>query len=131
MEPTSMGPTARKAMARTLPLLPLAAGLSLAASALVFTAGRASAQQTGYGQTLGTSPQERQLYDSGPGGKGDSILDATNPIDLMNRIRRSTAMEEATPPGSAVDQALKEFEAQTAPPRAGAASPGSGLMQGP
>jgi len=113
----------------------MAAGLPLVAFSVLlavgFTVGPANAQQTGYGQTLGTSPQERQLYESGPGGKGDSILDATNPIDLMNRIRRSTALDEATPPGTAVDQALRDFEAQSAPRPAAPASPGSGLMQGP
>jgi len=113
----------------------MAAGLPLVAFSVLlavgFTGGPAHAQQTGYGQTLGTSPQERQLYESGPGGKGDSILDATNPIDLMNRIRKSTALDEATPPGTAVDQALRDFEAQSAPRPAAPASPGSGLMQGP
>jgi hypothetical protein len=77
------------------------------------------AQPTGYGQTLGTSPQERQMYDGGPSGRENSILDATNPIDLMNRIRRSTALDDATPPGTAIDQALREFDSQSAPGTSG------------
>jgi hypothetical protein len=89
-------------------------GVALCLSA----AGAARAQQGGYGQTLGTSPMERQIYDYGPGGKpsgGGSILDSTNPIDLMNKLRRGTAMQDATSPESAIDQALKDFEAQPAP----------------
>lgn len=85
----------------------------------------AAAQQAGYGQTLGTTPMERQLYDGGTGRpSGGSILDSTNPLDLMNRIRRSTAMDEATPPASAIDQALQQLEAQSTPAAgAGAATP--------
>lgn len=91
------------------------APLGLAFLALAAPLAPVRAQQTGYGQTLGTSPQERQMYDGSSPGKQNSILDATNPIDLMNRIRRSTAMEDATPPGTAIDQALREFDAQSAP----------------
>jgi len=68
----------------------------------------------GYGQTLGTSRQERQVFD--PGSKDNSsILDSTNPLDLMNKLRRSTALDDATSPGSAIDQALKEYEVKAAP----------------
>ncbi|WP_159817524.1 hypothetical protein [Cyanobium sp. Copco_Reservoir_LC18] len=81
--------------------------------------GEARAQQAGYGQTLGTSIQERQLYDYGPSKSGSgsgSILDSTNPLDLMNKLKRSTALEDATPPSSAIDQALREFDAQAPKP---------------
>ena len=73
----------------------------------------AEPQLQGYGQTLGTSPQERQVFD--PGSKDSSILDSTNPLDLMNKLRRSTALDDATSPGSAIDQALKEYEAKATP----------------
>ena len=67
----------------------------------------------------GQSKQEQQIYDYGPGsgsGKGGgSILDSTNPMDLMNKLRKSTAMDEATPPGDAIDQALKALNAPPAP----------------
>lgn len=68
----------------------------------------------------GMSTQEKQIYDYGPGGsngtsKQGSILDSTNPIDLMNKIRRGTAMDDATPPGDAVDAALKELNAAQTP----------------
>jgi hypothetical protein len=74
------------------------------------------AQQAGYGQTFGTTPMERQVYDGGAGRpSGGSILDSPNPIELMNRLRRGAAMEDATPPASAIDQALRELEVQSNP----------------
>lgn len=108
--------------ARSLPplrrrfrLLPSALGAGLLAAPLL-AAAPAPAQQAGYGQTLGTSPMERQMYEGGSGRPNSgSILDSTNPIDLMNKLRRSSAMDEATPPASAIDQALQQFEAQPAP----------------
>lgn len=51
-------------------------------------------------------------------GKGSSVLDSVNPIDLMNKIRRSTALDDATPPSEAIDQALKEYSTQTTGPAA-------------
>ena len=36
-------------------------------------------------------------------------------MDLMNKLRKSTAMDEATPPGDAIDQALKALNAPPAP----------------
>ena len=75
----------------------------------------AAAQQAGYGQTLGSSQQEREV-DFGTGPKrSSSILDSTNPLDLMNKLRRGTALDNATPPGDAVDAALKDFQVQSAP----------------
>ena len=56
-------------------------------------------------------PQERELYNTIPGSeqKG-SILDATNPMELMNILRRATSMDDATSPSDAVDEALRSFE---------------------
>lgn len=74
----------------------------------------ALAQQQGSGQGLNT-PQQQRVLDEGTGGPArSSVLDATNPIDLMNRIRRATAMDDATPPGDAIDAALRDFNAQPA-----------------
>jgi hypothetical protein len=102
--------------------------IALPAVALaLLPAGQGLAQESGYGQTLGTSPMERQLYEYGPGKSGDTILDTTNPLDLMNKLRRSTALEEATPPSSAVDQALREFDLQMTQP---APSGSSGQLEG-
>ena len=72
----------------------------------------AQAQESGYGQTLGTygNEQLQKPFDEPMG--LESILDATNPLDLMNRIRRATALDDATPPNTAIDAALMEFEAQ-------------------
>lgn len=69
----------------------------------------------------GVSTQEKQIYDYGPAGtngtsRQGSVLDSTNPIDLMNKIRRGTAMDDATPPGDAVDAALKDLDAQSPGP---------------
>ena len=101
---------------------PLSLSLIALATATLAVGGPVGAQVAGYGQTMGTSPQERQVYDGG--GSKSSVLDATNPIDLMNRLRRSTAMDDATSPGQAVDTALKEFEAPApAPARPGLAGP--------
>ncbi len=59
-------------------------------------------------------PQERELYQTSPSSSDNgSILEATNPLDLMNRLRRATAMDDATSPSDAIDEALKIFEQQT------------------
>lgn len=76
----------------------------------------------------GQSVQEQQIYDYGPNPKPRGLLDATNPLELMNRLRRGTALDNATNPGDAVDQALRDLESQSAP--AGRAS-GSGAMKAP
>ena len=94
----------------------------------------------GYSQPLGLSPQDRQLFGNGSGGgSGSGVgppgsssgLDITNPIDLINRIRRSTALDDATPPASAVDQALKALEAQPGPAPAGPAAGRRPAVSGP
>ena len=56
-------------------------------------------------------PQEREMYNTLPGSaqKG-TILDATNPMELMNRLRRASAMDNATAPSDAIDQALRALE---------------------
>lgn len=108
-----------------------AAALALATLSDLGFGGTAMAQQAGYGQTLGTSPMERQIYGTGSSGGSGTPLDARNPIDLMNQLRRSTALDDATPPSSAVDQALKDLEKTSAPapsrPPAGLATPGASL----
>ena len=80
------------------------------------------AQQQGYGQTLdGVSGGGAASLGAGSGsGKGGSVLDAVNPIDLMNKIQRSQSLNDATPPGDAIDQALREYQSQ--PSASGAAA---------
>lgn len=86
------------------------AALPIALLSLTTVVDRAEAQLSGDYQ----SPQERDLYNTVPGNndKG-TILDATNPMDLMNRLRRSTAMDDATVPSDAIDAALKALELES------------------
>jgi hypothetical protein len=75
----------------------------------------------------GLSTQEQRIYDYGPGGsngtsKSGAVLDTANPLDLMNKIRKGTAMDDATPPTDAVDAALRALEVQT-PAAPGPAAP--------
>ncbi len=103
-------------MTRSFSLQACAAGVGAMA---LLMGGEARAQQAGYGQTLGTSIQERQLYDYGPSKSGSgsgSILDSTNPLDLLNKLKRSSALDDATPPSSAIDQALRDFDAKAPKP---------------
>ena len=67
----------------------------------------------------GQSKQEQQFYDYGPssGKSSGSLLDSANPMDLMNKLRKSTAMDDATPPGDAIDQALKLLNSPPPPPQ--------------
>ena len=61
--------------------------------------------------------QQRDVFQTAPGQKDkNSVLDATNPMELMNRLRRANAMNDATPPSDAIDAALKALEvSQPAP----------------
>ena len=59
--------------------------------------------------------EERQLYG---GGDNSDVLDATNPMDLINRLRQSGMMDNATPPSDAIDAALKAYETAPASPAA-------------
>ena len=94
----------------------LLGSVDLGASSLWQPAG---AQQQGYGQTMdnatGTGSGSGSSSMGSGMGKGGSVLDAVNPIDLMNKIRRNQALDDATPPGDAVDQALKDYQSQTTP----------------
>lgn len=104
--------------------IPAVVAWGVLSAPLLLPVAPAAAQQAGYGQTLGTTPMERQLYDGTGRPNSGSILDSTNPIDLMNKIRRGTAMDDATPPSSAIDQALQQLDAQTAPAGSQAAAGG-------
>ena len=52
--------------------------------------------------------EEREIY--GDTNDSGSILDVANPMDLLNQIRRATAMDDATPPSDAIDAALKAYQ---------------------
>ena len=70
------------------------------------------------------TPEERSMYDDTPGGDSPTpLFDPMNPMGLMHLLRKATAMDEATPPSDAIDQALQSFESQesnleTSPPSA-------------
>jgi hypothetical protein len=90
--------------------------------------GAARAQEKGYGQTISSPQQEREL-DYGTGtNRGGSVIDSANPIDLMNKLRKATAMDNATPPGDAVDAALRDFHS---PPAAPATASPATMVKGP
>ena len=55
-------------------------------------------------------PQEREIHNTfSRDQKNGAIIDATNPMDLINRLRQATAMDNATTPSDAIDEALKAF----------------------
>ncbi len=97
---------------------------------LLAVASAGQAQVQGYGQTI-DSPQQQRELDAGSGGPSrNSGLDVTNPIDLMNRLRRASAFDNATPPSDAIDAALRDFQPQPQP-QSQQVGPGSGLIQAP
>ena len=54
--------------------------------------------------------QEQNLYNYGAKGPNNSVLDVANAMELMNRLRNSSSMDNATSPKDAVDAALKQFD---------------------
>jgi len=105
-----------------------AAVASVIGVASVAGVGAARAQEKGYGQTISSPQQEREL-DYGTGtNRGGSALDSANPIDLMNKLRKATSMDNATNPGDAVDAALRDFHS---PPAAPASASPAATVKGP
>ncbi|QNI70042.1 hypothetical protein [Cyanobium sp. NS01] len=99
-------------------VLGLAVAAALAGASAGLVASPSRAQQAGYGQTLGgpLGTNDEDFGTGAPRSSGGNILDATNPMDLMNRLRRATALDDATSPGDAVDAALQDFNSQPASP---------------
>ena len=59
----------------------------------------------------GEIPQEREIHNTfGTTGGKATILDATNPLELMNILRESQSMQNATSPSDAIDDALKALD---------------------
>ena len=54
--------------------------------------------------------EETDIFGNGSETGSSPILDATNPMDLINRLRQSEAMRDATPPSDAIDAALMDFQ---------------------
>ena len=68
-----------------------------------------SAQETG----LSDIPREREIHNTFSTNKDKgTILEATNPIELINRLRDATALDNATSPSDAIDEALRALEPQ-------------------
>ena len=83
-----------------------AAPLLITVASLVLLVIPVSAQVDGGYQNR----EEREIFSTSPGGDSGAILDATNPMDLINRIQRAGAMDDATPPSDAIDAALMDFQ---------------------
>tara|TARA_B100000700_G_scaffold145075_1_gene161366 strand:+ start:1797 stop:2132 length:336 start_codon:yes stop_codon:yes gene_type:complete len=70
-----------------------------------------------YAQTTETKQlrEKREVHNifSDQNDKG-SIFEATNPLDLMNRLKKASAMDSATAPSDAIDDALKAFDSEIA-----------------
>ena len=59
------------------------------------------------------SDEKLEIYKSlDDGNERDSSLPST-PMELMNLLQRSSAMEDATTPSEAIDQALQLFDEQS------------------
>ena len=85
------------------------AALSLAFSSLVFSVAPSNSEPSGNNGL----PKQREIHNTFSGDQDNgAILDATNPMDLLNRLRRATAMDNATTPSDAIDEALKALDAQ-------------------
>ena len=54
---------------------------------------------------------DREIYNTLPGesNKKGSVLDVTNPMELMRSLRQANSMNDATDPVDAIDEALREF----------------------
>ena len=58
-----------------------------------------------------TLTQNQEIYKTFEGNeKKGTLLDVSNPMELMNLLRRATAMDNATNPSDAIDQALQSLE---------------------
>ncbi len=58
----------------------------------------------------GEIPKEREIHNTfSRTEKQGTVLDATNPMDLINRLREARSMDNATNPSDAIDEALKAF----------------------
>ena len=54
--------------------------------------------------------EDRDIFNTLPDAKRQgSVLDATNPMELMQRLRQATSMNDATDPVDAIDAALRDF----------------------
>ncbi len=71
----------------------------------------AQSQSTMSQPTVLERNEDRDIYNTLPGEskKKGSVLDVTNPMELMRTLRQATSMNDATDPVDAIDEALREL----------------------
>jgi len=92
--------------------LRVTSGLAFAlCSALLPVCPAAQSQTTMSQPTVLERNEDRDIYNTLPGEskKKGSVLDVTNPMELMRNLRQATSMNDATDPVDAIDEALREL----------------------
>ena len=92
---------------------PLNVGILVIAGSASLLAPLPAAAQTSLSENgSGFQPEkDRGILDSTSGQNNEgTVLDATNPMQLMQRLRQATSLNDATDPVDAIDAALKAFE---------------------
>ncbi|WP_413323379.1 hypothetical protein [Synechococcus sp. MIT S9503] len=82
-----------------------------ASSALLIVSPSAQSQTTLSQPSSIERNEDRDIYNTLPGEskqKG-SVLDVTNPMELMRSLRQASSMNDATDPVDAIDEALREL----------------------
>ena len=86
--------------------------LAIAACSGLLSASLSANSQTTLSQPNSSERnQDSDIYNTLPGesNKQRSVLDVTNPMELMRSLRQATSMNDATDPVDAIDEALREF----------------------
>ena len=94
-----------------MPFQRVSAAVVMAVSATsIWLTPAAIAQSSFGGQSPFETNEDRDIFNNLPDAKRQgSVLDATNPMQLMQRLREATSMNDATDPVDAIDAALQEF----------------------
>ena len=94
-----------------MPFQRMSAAVVMAFSATtLWLAPAVSAQSMLTAQSPFETNEDRDIFNTLPDAKRQgSVLDATNPMELMQRLRQATSMDDATDPVDAIDAALREF----------------------
>jgi hypothetical protein len=74
--------------------------LACAMAPLLFTSAAMAEQKE--------SNREKDLYNFGP--SSPSGVDISNPMSVMNMLQNMSTAGDATPPGDAIDAALRDFD---------------------
>ncbi len=90
--------------------LRVTSGLAFAiCSAMLPVCPDAQSQTTMSQPTVLERNEDRDIYNTLPGESKKSVLDVTNPMELMRNLRQATSMNDATDPVDAIDEALREL----------------------